>query len=191
MISLLCRDRILIRAAALLLCAASPAGAVVLFLDLGGTGTGVQGGPLDFSNPVVYAVPGEILTLHVWAVPDADDQKSVVALGHNIAAGGPAGGLISVVQYVLDNPAVGAGPRWDGVNLIGPFNGGGLLVSDARAVFVPLPRRPRAGSGRGTRRWIPAMTPRAARCTLRSWTSPWIRRRSPAASRSCGWRSGR
>jgi hypothetical protein len=181
MISSLCRDKSLTWAAALLLCAASPAGAVVLFLDLGGTATGVQGGPLDFSNPVVYAVPGEILTLHVWAIPDADDQKSVVALGHNIAAGGPDGGLISVVQYVLDNPTLGAGTRWDGVNLIGSFNGGGLLS----------PRGPPAESGPGTRRWIPVTTPRAARCTLRSWTSPWMRRRSPAASRSCAWKSGR
>jgi hypothetical protein len=55
----------------------------------------------------------------------------------------------SVVQYVLDNPTLGAGTRWDGVNLIGSFNGGGLLVSDARAVFVPLTARPAGGIGSG------------------------------------------
>ena len=109
--------------------------AVVLFLDLGDSSTGVQGGPIDYSNPAVEAQPGETFSLYLWAIPDADDNKVVASLGHDVDITGTA--AVTALQYTLDNPDIGANTRWNGIALLGGLNQDGNLVSDQRAVFVP------------------------------------------------------
>ncbi len=125
--------------AVLVLGALSPRGAtaVELFFDLGDQSTGVLGGPLDGSNPVLEVWPGQTASLHLWAIPDADDAKVVAALGHDVLVSGPAAAWVSATQYTLDNPMVGTNPRWSGISLVGGLNTPGKLVDDQRAVSVP------------------------------------------------------
>ena len=114
-----------------------PARAVLLFFDTGDQVAGVQGGPLDNSNPVVEVIPGQSAALFLWAVPDADNNKVIASLGHDVVISGTAAAFISATQYDLDNPTIGSNPRWNGVALAGALNAAGKLVEDQRAVFVP------------------------------------------------------
>ena len=114
-----------------------PARAVLVFLDVGDQAAGVQGGPLDNSNPVVEVNPGQSAALYLWAVPDADNNKVVASLGHDVVMSGAAAPFVSATWYTLDNPTVGANPRWNGIALVGGLNAAGKLVDDQRAVFVP------------------------------------------------------
>jgi hypothetical protein len=83
--------------------AATQAPAVVLFLDRGDAPDGVRGGPLGNSNPVVEAYPTGSASLHLWAVPDADDDKVMASLGHDLSTTGAAASSVSLVQHTLDN----------------------------------------------------------------------------------------
>ena len=111
--------------------------AVLLFFDTGDQVAGVQGGPLDNSNPVVEVIPGQSAALFLWAVPDPDNNKVIASLGHDVVISGTAASFISATQYALDNPTIGTNPRWNGIALSGSLNAAGRLVDDQRAVFVP------------------------------------------------------
>ena len=51
--------------AAVLLVSAATSEGVILFLDLGDATTGVQGGPMDDSNPTAEAYAGQTVELHL------------------------------------------------------------------------------------------------------------------------------
>ncbi len=117
---------------------AAAANAVIVFLDTGSPPTGVQGGPLDNRNPQLVVLPGRTASLHLWAIPDADDDRVVVSLGHDVLSTGTAAQEVAAVSYTLDNPIIGTNARWNGTNLLGGLNVAGKLVDDQRAVFVPV-----------------------------------------------------
>lgn len=123
--------------AALLLWTSLPVRAVTLFLDTGGPGEGVQGGPLDLSNPVLTVDPTDVVSLHLWAIPELDDAKTVASLSYDIVVSGSAASFVSAVQYEFDNPVLGDYLRWSGAVLSGGLNVASTLVQDQRAVFVP------------------------------------------------------
>lgn len=110
---------------------------VVLFLDLGDTSSGVQGGPLDNTNPELLVLPGRSIVVHLWGVPADDDARVIATLGHDVQISGSASDAITATAYMIDNPIVGAAARWTGTRLLGGLNTSGKLVDDQRAVFVP------------------------------------------------------
>ncbi len=112
--------------------------AITLFLDTGDQQSGVQTGPLTGTNPSVFAEPGETTVFHLWALPDQDANRVVVSTGFHIVASGPGAANISALQFDFDNPALVGGFRWSGVALKSGLNVDGKLVSDQRAVFIPL-----------------------------------------------------
>ena len=114
-----------------------PAAGVVMFLDLGSPSTGVLGGPIDHSNPTLDIYPTGSATLFLWAIPDADDNKVVCSLGHDVRITGSAAASVSVADYLLDNPLIASNARWHGTALLGGLNQGSKLIDDQRAVFVP------------------------------------------------------
>jgi len=121
------------------LCAftAHSAQAVTLFLDTGDVSSGVQAGPVTGNNPSVMVNAGSSTTLHLWAIPDQDADKTVVSVGLHVVASGPGAAQLTALQFDLDNPLLTSGQRWSGTALTGGLNVGGRLVSDQRAVFIP------------------------------------------------------
>ena len=120
--------------------AASPhaAQAVTFFFDTGDEQSGVLGGPLTGTNPTVFVDLGATSVLHLWALPDPDDKKVVVSLGIDIVATGSGAATLTTPQFEFDNPATGGGTRWSGTALAGGLNVDAKLVSDQRAVYIPL-----------------------------------------------------
>ncbi len=122
------------------LCAVTPpsARAVILFLDTGDMSSGVTDGPVTGANPSVAVNAGSSTTLHLWAIPDQDDDKTVVSIGIHLVASGPGALDLSAFQFNFDNPLLTGGQRWSGTALTGGLNVDGRLVSDQRAVYIPL-----------------------------------------------------
>lgn len=122
------------------LCAATPpsAQAITLFLDTGDVSTGVQAGPITGGNPSVMVNTASTTVLHLWAIPDADADKTVVSIGVHVVASGPGAAGLSALQFDFDNPMLTSGQRWSGTALTGGLNVDGKLVSDQRAVYIPV-----------------------------------------------------
>ena len=129
--------RLILAAATLSAALVQPSAGVVLFLDLGDQGTGVLGGPTDNSNPDIQAYPTATVVMHLWAVPEADDDKVIAALGFDLGIAGTAASSVSLEAYALDNPTIGPNQRWNDAAVVGGLNQGPKLVDDQRAVFVP------------------------------------------------------
>ncbi|HNO76938.1 MAG TPA: hypothetical protein PKN33_02675 [Phycisphaerae bacterium] len=122
------------------LCLLTPpsAQAVTLFLDKGDVTSGVLNGPVTGDNPTVYVSTGNTTELHLWALPDTDANKTVVSIGIHIVASGAGSSDLSALQFEFDNPLLTSGQRWSGTALTGGLNVDGKLVSDQRAVYIPL-----------------------------------------------------
>ncbi len=122
------------------LCLFAPpsAHAVTLFLDKGDLSSGVMDGPVTGENPLVTVNAGGLTELHLWAIPDVDANKTVVSVGLHVVASGPGANDLSALQFEIDNPLLTSGQRWSGTALTGGLNVDGKLVSDLRAVYIPL-----------------------------------------------------
>ncbi|GJM24563.1 MAG: hypothetical protein DHS20C16_09780 [Phycisphaerae bacterium] len=119
--------------------------AVTLFLDTGDLSSGVQDGPVTGNNPSVMVNTGSTTELHLWAIPDQDANKTVVSVGVHVVASGPGAADITTLQFDFDNPLLTSGQRWSGTALTGGLNVDAKLVSDQRAVYIPLPLPAPAG----------------------------------------------